>query len=1343
LFICFLPIYSQIEQDTLTTRVISSFEGTHFKIAFMQNEIEMDYRKLLRIFMASKKRANVVVSYPNGSVVSYTIQPNAVQTVTVQNALEIRVPEIVSPLSIDIRSDVPIAVYALNSDYLTSDGFSSFPISFWDTSYIVISSPNDAYTSDTSASPTRNAFLTAIRASEFMVIASEDVTEVTITPKVNTKGGMIAGQPTTIFLNNGECYLVQSSSLAVGSGDLSGSSITSDKPIGVLSGHVRTSVPNFLGQADSKDHLVEMMPPLKTWGKEYASIPYIVMDQNGPALGGDVFRVVTSEPNTLLTVEFDNTTDVVFLPNAGSVYSRNTNRINFPTIWKADKPILVAQLMPSNQIKLSSSNSTDPFMIVLPPTEKFVSRILFQVPNNPPSNPNQYLQHFVTIIADSLAMELMRYDGLLVRTINPNFKTQKILKTSYYFTTLAVTSGQHEFATTKGKFGGSLYGGGFADSYGITLGFSLGESIRTDTIRPRFALTDSCGILYGSLYDLPSINASGIDDYYIVNDSSFNITTTFTPESDDTVQVLARVVDRLSDAKLLIDVYDRDGNGTKLRYYYIAPKITIPATVNFGNVAITDTTCSGFYVYNTGIIPITISKLTEVSGSKFYLKNQLILPITILPNDSFYIETCIFPNNGITKISDSIIVDFGCSIQKKIGVQANLQLINIYANGWDFGPVKVGDTVCAEAIIVNISNTAIVINELPCDSCDGFRLSMPLLPITLNPNDTLKVPICFIPDSVRNYKQLHSVDNDFNLDSKFRITGRGVKPVVIVNGIDWLKKRVGTNNDSTITFYNLGEAAAKVTYIREIEQFSGSFNVQPDYKQTFTVFGLDSFKIVASFVPQDTVVFTKNVTYSVDWQFHDTLQMELKGIGTLPIITTIDIDFGIIPVLTEKDSFATVVFAFGTESLTIDQFSLANTNPQNPFSFLDVNWQNSKIVQSGDSVRFTIRFSPKSLGSFVERVNVQHDANPNYSRSAAQFVLRGISAPVDTIEAVCVIISPNEFIACSNDAIVVEFENVGNAICILDSISISALNASIDFTNPIVPKTLQVGEKIMVNVTVTNISKNNPVTLRAIGYFKDQYDTLYFQRFSEVIVPVVTENIVLNPVPKLISIPGDSVTLFISGSFSKNIEYMPEDLIVSIYTDFQVFRLNKNELTIIFDNNGILTEISVPVVQTKEKITFTFPPFLRLFSGSIWKIQIPTLILLSDMEKEYPISVVFEGNGCSDLVQIESTFLYDEICIRGLRNIGVDTTRSVIAIVKPNPVGNTLTFDVQIAEKTDFSFHLTNTLGENILLNSKINLSKGLYSLNFDVTTVSNGAYIVHLISNKGEHFTYRILINK
>ena len=52
-------------------------------------------------------------------------------------------------------------------------------------------------------------------------------------------------------------------------GDLSGTLIKSTQKVAVLSGNIRTSV----GSGSSRDHLVAMIPPVESWGREYCTVP--------------------------------------------------------------------------------------------------------------------------------------------------------------------------------------------------------------------------------------------------------------------------------------------------------------------------------------------------------------------------------------------------------------------------------------------------------------------------------------------------------------------------------------------------------------------------------------------------------------------------------------------------------------------------------------------------------------------------------------------------------------------------------------------------------------------------------------------------------------------------------------------------------------------------------------------------------------------------------------------------------------------------------------------------------------------------------------------------------------
>ena len=69
-------------------------------------------------------------------------------------------------------------------------------------------------------------------ATEFVVVATEDATSVTVTPTVITAGDHTADQPFTISLNKGQTLLVKSKERVqtTASVDLSGSTICADKP---------------------------------------------------------------------------------------------------------------------------------------------------------------------------------------------------------------------------------------------------------------------------------------------------------------------------------------------------------------------------------------------------------------------------------------------------------------------------------------------------------------------------------------------------------------------------------------------------------------------------------------------------------------------------------------------------------------------------------------------------------------------------------------------------------------------------------------------------------------------------------------------------------------------------------------------------------------------------------------------------------------------------------------------------------------------------------------------------------------------------------------------------------
>ena len=134
------------------------------------------------------------------------------------------------------------------------------------------------------------SYVPAFGGAESAVIAQYNGTLLSITPKLDTVIGTTltpAGMTTNVTLQEAETFLIQSN------GDLTGLTVVSNKPLAVLSGQKCTNVPQFTGYCDP---LVEQVPPVSSWGRQFATAPLKGRQSF------DVFRVLASEESTVVVV---------------------------------------------------------------------------------------------------------------------------------------------------------------------------------------------------------------------------------------------------------------------------------------------------------------------------------------------------------------------------------------------------------------------------------------------------------------------------------------------------------------------------------------------------------------------------------------------------------------------------------------------------------------------------------------------------------------------------------------------------------------------------------------------------------------------------------------------------------------------------------------------------------------------------------------------------------------------------------------------------------------------------------------------------------------------------------
>ncbi|MCX6139793.1 MAG: IgGFc-binding protein [Candidatus Kapabacteria bacterium] len=220
---------------------------------------------------------------------------------------------------ISATGDRPFSVATQQAWQGNGETAQHLPVESWGTAYYSMNFYLDRY-----EEPPGNKY----RPSQILIIASEDNTVVTYTPTVDTEGGIDAPSVAkrasqTVTLMRGETFLIKSkveeSKVRDFSSDLSGTSITSTKPIGVVSGHTKGAImrmPDVLpptgifaaGAHFVRNNVHDVMYPTTLAGKSFVTIPLMYTETR--AVGqesivngidddrGDVIRVVGLEDGT-------------------------------------------------------------------------------------------------------------------------------------------------------------------------------------------------------------------------------------------------------------------------------------------------------------------------------------------------------------------------------------------------------------------------------------------------------------------------------------------------------------------------------------------------------------------------------------------------------------------------------------------------------------------------------------------------------------------------------------------------------------------------------------------------------------------------------------------------------------------------------------------------------------------------------------------------------------------------------------------------------------------------------------------------------------------------------------
>ncbi|MCP3914702.1 MAG: hypothetical protein GY711_03980 [bacterium] len=341
-------------------------KGKDFIISWLPATLGMhNGTHALELHLTSDVPTTVKVEYPVNAptfVTSVAVAPGAITVVTLPNTVDpcsspsnCWVPDQVRNNCVRASAPDDFVAYSVNRVPYSSDAALCLPISAMSNEYILA----DYEPCGPGGGP-----------SEFVVHAAFDDTTVLITPTDNLVGHPL-GVTFPVLLQAGEGY--QGEGL-LSSGSLTGTIITSSKPIGVTNGSECANVPSQC----CSDHIYEVAQPVQTWGRAM-----LVADLPGNP-SGTVYRIIAAEDGTVVLM------DNLPLVTLGRGEFHETPPLPGNHLFTADNPVFVVQYM-------TGENPGDPAMGNIIPIERFGNDYTFCAVGGA-----QFSAHYVTVYADDL-----------------------------------------------------------------------------------------------------------------------------------------------------------------------------------------------------------------------------------------------------------------------------------------------------------------------------------------------------------------------------------------------------------------------------------------------------------------------------------------------------------------------------------------------------------------------------------------------------------------------------------------------------------------------------------------------------------------------------------------------------------------------------------------------------------------------------------------------------------------------------------------------------------------------------------------------------------------------------
>ena len=1329
---------------------ISSYEGRHFLVGFLDNEINVYSPPYQSIYLSSKYNTDVTITEPReGKTYTLKLKKDSIIYIDVDVDYEHIDPEVIyGNKLIEISSNAPISCVAKSSLLQSGDKFSVIPTRNWGVEHYAVTMPNDYYIVAVDEDPQVAELQKTSRLGEFLVLANENYTNVEITVAADTYKGAAKDSTIKVRLNKGQSYLIKSKySFGVnGVHDLSGSRIVSDKPVGVVSGHMRTSIQqqSTFNPLTSKDHIVEMLPATNTWGKEYLTVPF----GNGIR---SMFKVVAKDTIDLSILNDDNANNLYMLP--GEVHT--FENIELPTYWSASGKFLVTQFM-AKYVETFDSYKYDPSMVVIPALDKMVNKTTYFGSNDVFVYNDKYITQYdnqsVIIIADEKGKTSVRVNNRNIDQIL-GFNAFTLAGKQYYWQKVFVPPNPsiNTIVADSGGFHAIAIANGVYDSYAMTVGASLIDEEQTDFTKPQIEFVESCSNIRGTIFDKKMSDYSCINVIEIDELETYNFTWSHTQITDTTtfVKLDGNVLDKNKPANFKFTAIDYFGNSETYEYYRPGAQIVLQDLIDYKEVNIKKDSCL-FFDLHTDADSVLLESVDLPADMRLKLSLPFALPKMLYKEQTYRLILCLNNvANNQNAVLDSMFFNFACDYTRKVDINAKIISYELSASNLKLPKILSGTSYTTNSTefveFRNTGNAQIICDSVILPPNSYFSIDTTgMFPDTLLEGESIKFDkITFTHNISGSYDYTFTLIDSRKINRTANISGSTGEPKISNISHNFGDTRIGSSNNTIKKFTNSGSFLSKFTFLDVVSNLPNDPNIT--VLQDLSTVTLDenkSLDVVLSYNPTDIndyAPYSLTAKFVERWTPHDTIFVNLTGQPTLPKINTYDIDLDTIKVFSFKDSTVDVIFSNGNEDLKINRISKF-IGDENVFDF-DKAFYNSRTIAKGVTEQLPIRFNGLTLGLHTMTLIVESDAAPNYGVKTDTIYIRGFVAERDTLD---ISVTPEDLTvqSCNFDTLSINISNTGNTEFIIKNIEIVSDIQIARFLDNTFGDKLEPNKSVDKSVVVMSSgNKTDKIYYKINVYDVDQeLDSIFV---AESNITSVQDKVVINPLNTGELHIGKYFDVKFSGLFPNYID-TTADINVSIDIDsYNFFLDNKETIVYFYDSENVKTkELKATVNKEADKLTLVSDEFSDFNFENIvsWEFELRFLVLLhTDLEGEMGIN--FDLSDCYDGNVLLNTLDVTQICVYDYRNIVLSSYVEGVSIA-PNIVSNEVNLTVDVSNSLTGSVYIMDYVGKKYSVLDKILFDKGKNNIILNLSNYANGKYIL-VVRSLGTTLTQEFIITK